>query len=134
MLRKRIALFVLTVAYAILLGHNIVPHHHHDTDNNLTEHHHNDHHDNDKKDSNDSNQFYSHFIHANDGLTATNNHNLTNTFSKRWISIVATLSNNFSFGNHTIPPLLDKPPSKQLIYISPHSLSSGLRAPPSVIA
>lgn len=119
-------------AYAILLGHSIIPHHHHDTEHDLTEHCQTEHqHDGDKEDES-LKYVLSHFIHSFDGFTTLNKHNIT--FSKQLVSIVAVLCGNFSLSSFTIPPLLYKPPAEHLIYISPHSLSSGLRAPPAFIA
>lgn len=136
MMKKNTVVLFLILAYAILLGHNIIPHHHYHADHDLTEHHHTDHHDDSDgdEDSDDFNHLFSHFIHSADGFTIANNHKRTNTFAKQWILIVAVLPNNFSFGSYTIPPLLDKPPARHLSYISPHSLSSDLRAPPAFIA
>ncbi|OFY86880.1 MAG: hypothetical protein A3F72_00535 [Bacteroidetes bacterium RIFCSPLOWO2_12_FULL_35_15] len=133
MLRKRIALFLLTVAYAILLGHNNVPHHHHDTDHDLTAHHHNDHHDNSDHSSKDFDHLYSHFIHSDIFITA-NNDNKINIFSKQLFLKVAVSPTDFFLCDYTIQFLLHKLPEKTFIYISPHSLSSGLRAPPAFIA
>jgi hypothetical protein len=131
MLKKRAAILFLTLAYAILLGHNIIPHHHHDHDEHLTEHHDTDHHHDDNADNDGLNHLFAHFTHAADGFSFTTNHNITNTFSKLQLSLVAVLPDNFALDEFLIPPLLHKPPAEHLIFISPHSLSSGLRAPPA---
>ncbi|MCY7410910.1 MAG: hypothetical protein LH473_11605 [Chitinophagales bacterium] len=135
MLKKFTAILLMTVACAILLGHNIVPHHHHDNDHNATEHHHTHHHHDDDTDREDLNHLFAHFTHSADGLNFTTSHHLTNTFSSRFNSgsVVAILPDNFGIIKLFIPPLLQKSSAEHLIYISPHSLSSGLRAPPAFI-
>ncbi len=136
MLKKRTAILFLTLAYAILLGHNIIPHHHHDHDHHATKHHDTDHHDTDHHHDDDAdndglNHLFAHFTHAADGFSFLTNHNITNTFFKQQLSLVAVLPDNFSLDDFLIPPLLDKPPAEHLVYISPHSHPSGLRAPPA---
>ncbi len=134
MLKKYTAILMMFTAYAILLGHNIIPHHHHDHDEHLTGQH-NTHHNHDDGEDNDGlNHMFSHFTHAADGFSFTPNHNISNTFSKLQLSLVAVLPDNFALSNFDIPPLLGSPPAEHLIYISPHSHSSGLRAPPAFIA
>lgn len=122
---------MMFTAYAILLGHNIIPHHHHDNQKELTEHHQTNHHHDGGEESNDLSHLFSHFIHSADGFVFTANHNISNTFSKQQFSFVAVLPDIFSLGELHVPPLLHKPPAEHLIYISPHFLSSGLRAPPT---
>ena len=134
MLKKYTAILMMTVAYAILLGHSIIPHHHHDHDHDVTEHQHTDHHQDNNTDSEDLNHLFSHFTHSADGFHFTTSHNLTNTFCKQQHSVVAVLPDNFHIDKFLIPPLLHKPPAEHLIYISPHSHSKGLRAPPAFIA
>ena len=145
MLKRYVAIILLNIACAILLGHSFIPHHHHDTkqelaEHLLTDHHHdsddNSHDDNDSSDEDNSDLSHrlSHFIHSSDNFTIQNIHNISNTFSKQRISIVAVLPNNFFFGSYIIGPLLIKPPGRHLIYLSPHSPSTGLRGPPSFVA
>lgn len=133
MLKKRTAILLLTIACATLLGHNIFPHHH-DTDHDLTVNHQTSHHHDSEEDSGDLNHLFSHFIHSADDITFLNNHNISNTFSKQLLSIVAVLPDYFFPDKFLIPSLLNKPPAEYFIYISPHSLSSGLRAPPVFIS
>ncbi len=135
MLKKYTAILLMFTAYAILLGHSVIPHHHHDTDHDLTEQHHQtEHHHDDDADSEDLSHLFFHFPHSADGFTCITAHNFNNTFSKRLLSFVVVLPDNFLFHKFIIPPLLYKPPAEHLIYISPHSLSLGLRAPPAFIA
>lgn len=130
MLKKKTALLFLTLAYAILLGHNIIPHHHHDNPKKLSENHETDHHDHDT-DNDGLSHLLSHLIHSAAGYTFPATHNITNTFFKQQFSFVAVLPDNYSLDEFLIPPLLHKPPAEHLIYISPHSHPSGLRAPPA---
>lgn len=129
MLKKRLAILFVTLAYAVLLGHNIIPHHHHDSAQEIAEHHSSQH---DLEGENDGlSHMLSHFVHSTDGFTFSPNHNLSSTFSKQKISFVTVLPNNFSFEEFNIPLLLLKQPSEKLIYISPISNSNSLRAPPA---
>ncbi len=131
MLKRRTAILFITLAYAILLGHNIIPHHHHDHDDHLTEHHDTDHHHDDDTDTDELNHLFAHFTHVADGFSFLTNHNITNTFFKQQLSLVAVLPDIFSPDGFFTAPLLDKPPAEHLVYISPHSHPSGLRAPPA---
>ena len=141
------------IRIAFHLGHSIIPHHHH-ADHHLSEyhqtnhhhnephqtnHHHNEHHQanhnhNDENENNGLGDIFSLFVHPTEGIVFTTNHNVSNTFSKELFLIVAVLPDTFYFDKFLIPPLLYKPPLEQLIYFSPHSLSSGLRAPPVFIS
>jgi len=134
MLIKRTAILFLTLAYAILLGHDIIPHHHHDNNQELTEHHQTSHNHDSEEDSENLSHLFSHFIHSADGFTFTISHNISNIFSKQLFSIVAALPRNFSLNEFLVPPLFYKPPAEGFIYTSPHSLSSCLRAPPVFIS
>lgn len=130
MLKKRTAILFLTLAYAILLGHNIIPHHHHGHDHDVTEHQQTNHNHPDDGDNGMDNP-YSQLIHPDDGFTFTTSHNITNTFSKQQLSLVAVLPDIILLGETFIPPLLYKRFAEQVVYISPHSHPSGLRAPPA---
>lgn len=132
MFKKRLAFFLTAFTYALLLGHNLIPHHHHDIGHELAEHHQANHHHDDEREDEDEGlgDIFSYFFHPAEGFIFTNAYNISNTFSKQLLSIVAVLPDNFSPDKLLIPPLLCNPPAEQLIYISPHSLSPGLRAPP----
>jgi len=132
MLKKYTALLLMTVAYAILLGHSIIPHHHHDSVHELTEHHQEHHQHDGEEESNGLSHLFSHFVHSADGFTTTQN-NFNISFLQKQLSVVAVLPNNFYLKTFAFPLLKHKPPTEQLIYISPHFLSSGLRAPPAFI-
>jgi hypothetical protein len=126
-------MLLMFIAYAILLGHDMIPHHHHDNEQELAEHHQTDHHHNDNEDSEDLSHILSHFIHSSDGFTFTVNHNISNTFTKQLVSLIAIMPDNFYQNRFLTPLFLYKPPAVNYIYVSPHSLSSGLRAPPAFI-
>lgn len=131
MLKKYTAIIFMTVSYAILLGHSIIPHHHHHDPKELTEHHDTDHqHDGSHQDEG-LNNLFSHFLHSADPFTATASPTITNIFFKQQLSFIAVLSENFSFSELHLSPLIHKPPAEDPIFISTHSLSSGLRAPPA---
>ncbi|MDZ4844761.1 MAG: hypothetical protein SH857_04340 [Chitinophagales bacterium] len=133
MLKKYTALLFFTIAYALILGHNIIPHHHHDSNHDLAEHQqlHQEHDDNHED---GLNHLFAHFVHSGDAFTFTTNHNINNVFSKQLFLMAVALSDNFSLDRFSVLPLVFSPPEKQVIYISPHSLASGLRAPPAFIA
>lgn len=119
---------MMFTAYAILLGHNIIPHHHHSTEHELAEHHHTHHsHDGDEE-GKDLSHLFSHFIHSAEGFIFTSSNNIT--LSKLQLLLVAVLPDNFSLDEFLIPPLLLKQSEEHHVYISPHSHPSGLRAPP----
>ena len=135
-MKKCTAILLMTVAYAILLGHSIIPHHHHESAHELTEHHKEHHQHDGDQETNDLSHLFSHFTHSADGFNFTTSNITTNIFSSRYESgsVVAILQGNFLIAKLIIPPLLYKPPAEQLISISPHSLSTGLRAPPAFIS
>ena len=134
MLKKHIATLFLTISCATLLGHSIIPHHHHNTEQELAEHFQTNHHNNSDENSMDFSHHLSHFIHSADSFTTHNTHNISHTFSRQILSLVAVLPNRIFFDEFLIPPLLHKSPAEHFIDLSPHSLSSGLRAPPAFIA
>ncbi len=133
--KKVISLLFIVTAYTFIIGHCIISHHHHDSTKELTEHHQTNHHHSSDEDSGDLSHLFSHFIHAADGFTTLNYHSISNTLSKQPLLIVAVLTEDFSLYNDVgVSPLLNRPPAEHLIYSSPHSLASGLRAPPAFIA
>lgn len=132
MLKKHTAIVLMITAYAILLVHNMVPHHHHDSVHDLTEHHHADHHQDNQEDTEGLNHLFSYLTHSTEGFTFSANHHISNTLTKQLFSMVTVIPGNYSPDKFLIPPLLHKPPAEHFIYISPHSLSSGLRAPPAI--
>ncbi len=131
MLKKRAAIFLMTIAYAILLGHSIVPHHHHHETNQHLKKHHTDHHQHaDHSDSDDLKNLFANFLHDADGFSFTSSHIISSNFSKQQLTFIYTLPENFILDEFHIPPLLEKPHLETAIYIAPFFDSSGLRAPP----
>ncbi|HKR05162.1 MAG TPA: hypothetical protein VJY62_11065 [Bacteroidia bacterium] len=138
MLKKYTALLFLFIAYAILLGHSIIPHHHHDNHHDLAEHHASNHHHTSSHhagdgDSEDLSHLFSHFVHPADGFTITTNQSISNTFSKQLVLLVAILPADFLLTPCDIPPLFDRPPSEHLNYSFSNTCTFGLRAPPAFI-
>lgn len=131
MFKKFTAILIVSFAYAILLGHNIIPHHHHDSAEEIAKHH-ITHHDHDSEHEGLGN-LLSHFVHSVDSFTLPANHIIINTFSKQLLSFVGVLPNNISLNNFLIPPLLHNFFAEQIFYISPHSHPNGLRAPPTTL-
>lgn len=131
MLKKKTAILFISLAYAILLGHNIIPHHHHDPKEYFTVHQDTDHHHDVDSDDDGLNHLFFHFTHSVEDFSFTSSHNITNTFSKQQLSFITLLHDDLVLDNFVCRAVLDKPPADHLIYISPISHPSGLRAPPS---
>ncbi|MBP6334667.1 MAG: hypothetical protein KA444_04270 [Bacteroidia bacterium] len=130
MLKRYAPIFLLTLAYAILLGHNIVPHHHHDSKHELTEHHHS-HHQHGEDEGMDLSDLFSHFVHSSDDFMFTAGHSFSNNVSNQMLSFDFILPDEILFTAIFVPLFRHKPPAELPIYYSPHSHSCGLRAPPS---
>jgi hypothetical protein len=128
MFKKYISLSLAMVAYAILMGHSIIPHHHHDDLQDLKEHHQTNHHHDENEDNKDLSHIFSHFIHSADGFTLIIKH----SNSKVFIPLVAVLPNNFSVDEILIPPLLYESRTEFLDCLFSIACTFGLRAPPSL--
>jgi len=128
MLKKYVAILLLTFATAILLGHNIVPHHHHHLDHEIAHHHHG--HDNHEDEgSNDLGDLFSNVLHDSGSIISHNE--ITPTFAKKLISVVAILPDNLPTVSFTITPLIGKPPAQSHLYTASYSHATGLRGPPA---
>jgi mRNA-degrading endonuclease YafQ of YafQ-DinJ toxin-antitoxin module len=130
MLKKKIALFSIVFAYAILLLHNTTPHHHHDKDHELTGHHETDQHHKHDSGSDALKHIFCYVAHPADLFSFATAHNITNTFTKQPHSFVAILPDPFSLDEHQILPLLYKSQAEHFVKFSRHTLLSALRAPP----
>lgn len=139
--KKYLSLFFLLLAYTLLVGHGLIPHHHHettpepvahhhDTHHQATHHHHHHHH-GDQEDSG-SDRDHSHFLHSTDFLRLATHSGIRITPHHSFP--VAVLPGSPTLLNLPVPPLLFSPPVKLLFYHSPHTHSSGLRAPPAFVA
>lgn len=140
MLRKYTAIFFITIAYVIVLGHSIIPHHHqheHDHKHNhnqvgIAVHHSHDHHHESDSKTIDLGDLFSQLFHAPDDFTYKNSHSFSINFSQRLNLQVAELPDNFSLEDFDIPPLLQWTSSGMINYTSPYSHLSGMRAPPAI--
>ncbi len=135
MFKKRTAFFLLSIAYAILLAHNIIPHHHHEHSN---DHHHSNHteahngmhtHDGEQSEGHAKDLFLSNLEHPIDGFSTTG-HSVSNSFSKQLVLSLAILTGSFS-----ISGILKKSPAyyyvvDTIVYNLAFAHSHGLRAPP----
>lgn len=132
MRKKPISLFFLLLAYVLLVGHSIIPHHHHESAKELASHHQSHHHhDHDHGDSEKGlSHPLSHYLHHSDIITFAHSHSTSNTLYHQLP--VLELPEYLSIEKFTIPTLLFSPPDKPLFYHSPHTHSSGLRAPPAI--
>jgi hypothetical protein len=137
MFKKYTAILFLTVAYAILLGHNIIPHHHHATLSEAELHHfyeHTTHHH--ANGDTDGHEHTPHLVHTADFGEDFRTPTITTIdFAKQIISLFSISPFTFSLIAEANSCLENQHPEKEfLIYSSPHSLSSGLRAPPAFIS
>ncbi len=132
MSKKGISLWFLTLAYAILLGHNIIPHHHHENELELTEHHSRQHQHDGQSIGQEIGHLFSHFLHVDDGLTFTANHANSLAYSKQQISFVAVLPFLYAHRELRAPPLWVNPPAERPVIMASNSPPSGLRAPPNL--
>lgn len=130
MLKKRTAIVFLTLAYAILFGHDIIPHHHHPNLKELSEHHST--HQNHETDSEGISHLLSHIFHSAEGFTFSPLHAIAKTFSKQQPSFDVVLTGIFSFDTFPSLPFLYQLVAEHPSYISPHSYPCGLRAPPAI--
>lgn len=152
MLKKYIALLFLCISNLIIIGHDIIPHEHfgHTEDVELTLHHESGHghdhhhtvpssdHDSDEHEDEHSSlgDLFAHFIHTGSYFPESENQFVQGKVLKDAPTIASLVmpitirkeDDSFSI-NQQNNCWHDKP-----IYISPHSLSSGLRAPPVSIS
>ena len=131
-------MILLFIAYAILLGHSIIPHHHHNSVQEAELHHFHEpvtQHNNNSGEA--SGHGHSpHLVHDADfGKELRTSSKSTINFSKQLISLFKFCPLTFSLTAEANSCLQSRPPDKDfLIYFSPHSLASGLRAPPAFIS
>lgn len=157
MLKKYIALLFLCISSLIIIGHDIIPHKHfdHTSDVELTlhhesghghDHHHVHHHTVPSSEPQESDEhedehsslgdLFAHFIHTGSYFPESENQSVqakvlkqTPTIASLVVPIIITKEDGSFSINQQNNCWHDKP-----IYISPHSLSSGLRAPPVSIS
>jgi hypothetical protein len=149
MLKRYIAFFLFCIANLLIIGHDIIPHKHSADSSDIElglntvsdhhgHHHHgnstNDHHNSEKneEESSDLGELFANFAHIGYYCFQTENRTNSIVIEKRTLSDAFSL---FTLGHNIEYSCLlstqqncrwyDKP-----IFLSPHSLSSGLRAPP----
>lgn len=135
MLKKYTAIIFLTVAYTILLGHSIVPHHHHQTLSEAEVHHlyeHTTH--NHNNNETEGHEHSPHLVHIDFGEDFRNTSSTNFDFQKQIISLFNFSPFTFSLISEANFCLESRHQENTFFfYSSPHSLSSGLRAPPVFI-
>lgn len=150
-MRNFAAILLMSIAYALLLGHSIVPHHHHESPDEIgVKHHHNGHHSqNHSHDShNETNSsgnaadqealnlghLVMHFFHASDELSLHTLQKITTPIQSQLLFISTNvLSLEAQFKNPDIPKRCFTH-KKATEYFSPHIYVAGLRAPPSQLS
>lgn len=129
-------LVMMFSAYTILLGHSIIPHHHHQTLHEATLHHlyeHTTHHHDDGEA--EGHEHTPHLVHSDFAEDFRTSASSFVVFSKQIISLFNFSPFTFSLIAEVNSCLEIEPPKNEfLIYSSPHSLESGLRAPPVFIS
>jgi hypothetical protein len=142
MLKKIVSILMLYSAFALSLGHNLIPHHHHDFEHSEVAHHHSNgdhhHHDTDntydsENESEDWRHLFSGIQHVTDGLTFLTSHGSMDDVPKETERLNVREVAEVVFGNIVVEVRQNAPPDIFTTYHSNHLLSSGLRAPPVVI-
>ena len=133
-MKKSLSIFLNFSAFAILLGHNLIAHHHQETELLSTKHHKTCHHQESQHEDKRIHDLFCHFIHSAEGFVFVKSHKLDNTFSGHSFSDSVVSSNHILLNEFLKLPLLHRSLAVSFIYISPHSLYLGLRAPPAFIA
>jgi len=134
-LKKKYSILVcLLLSYSIVLAHSLVPHHHHVSEVELSAHHQTEHEHHDDGEADELSHILSHFIHSADVYIVSNDSRSGKHHSDQLVlfpaDVVQPLSIKTSFTFHFV----EKPPDRTSVYRLLRSLSSGLRAPPSIIS
>ncbi|HRG69587.1 MAG TPA: hypothetical protein PLS73_12125 [Saprospiraceae bacterium] len=130
MFKKRLAIFFLTLANVVLIGHDLIPHHHHDSLEELLAHHHSE----QDQTEHGLSHWLSHLMHSSDGLAFSANHSIGSSFSKQQHSIPALLPEMNWINLLRIPDSIQKPPEATRLVSSLQCLPSGLRGPPALFS
>jgi hypothetical protein len=127
-MRKFFILFLFSLAYGVVLGHNFVPHHHdHEQDHKHSHEHSSNHHD-DEHDDGLLNHLFDDFSHDSQNYTVQKaSANCLNFY----VVISVIIPDNFSLNELLIPPLLHYEPFYIVSISDPGSKTFGLRAPPA---
>lgn len=144
MRKKDFSILMMSIALAIMLGHNVIPHHHH----NEQDHHHDfehkkhaHHHDhshqhgsgNDDNEKSELPDLLAKIQHGDNGITFLSSQHVANPLPIVVASFAAALPVTFFCQKITERARQNSPPYK-LIYRSPqYLLPTGLRAPPTFV-
>lgn len=153
MLKKYSAILFLFFAYAILIGHDFIPHHHnskeaghqhlHTHEGDDGHHHSHSNHSGDVSGTQDESEkekdddgalgnLLAHFVHSGESLFFITHQNNINFYPFQVLLMCSRTSTEFQI-LYLLPPILLKPPLDHFKYTSPPALFSGLRAPPASI-
>lgn len=129
---------MISIALAILLGHNFIGHHHHDKEQIAFDHSHADDHHQDNEGEDDEKDFdlshiLSHLPHEGSDVTFLKGQDYSKKQLKQLLPSVALVQPIFSFDYLLVFERQNAPPYKVVYFNSHYYLPSGLRAPPSFI-
>jgi hypothetical protein len=145
MSKKHFAIMMISIAYAMLLGHSVVPHIHNEhadhrshasiSDHSDDHHHHGNehtHHEDNDEGKGILGDIFSHLTHADDSYISCNTTSTVNISFKCVLDFpdvysIPTLIADFNVA------VFHKPPDKAKPYQSPHLVAKSLRGPPSII-
>lgn len=133
MFKRYSILLLFSLAYTLVLGHSVIPHDHHK--NHSTEHHHHHGNDHDHKDDHSNSEkdlghLFSHYQHTGDFVIRYSAD--LDVLKDKLVSALAVEIVAFVMEQQE-PYVAQPPPYDNIFYLSPHALSSGLRAPPALI-
>ena len=132
--KKYSILACLLLSYSIVLAHSLVPHHHHVSEVELAAHHQAEHEHHDDGESDELSHILSHFIHSADAYTVSNDSRSGKNQTYQFVVFPADLVQPFSICELSTLFFVEKPPDRTPVYFLLRSLSSGLRAPPSIVS
>lgn len=135
MLKKGIAIFLLSIAQILIFGHDVVPHHHHSVDTETEVHHHTQGGKHEHADDNPLGFAFAHFIHWGEQISFTNIVHQSVSIEKTKKPSTKIFSCEFTV-KFNYPVFYQKhpfPPDKQINYLSPYNNSNTLRGPPIFI-
>ena len=129
-MRKFFTLFFISLAYGVVLGHNVVPHHH-EREHEQSQKHSHEHstpHDDDKHDDELLNHLFDDFSHNSQNYTVQK---VSFTCLNLFVLVSVFVHDSFSLDELLIPPLLYNDPFYITAVFDPGSQTFGLRAPPA---
>jgi hypothetical protein len=145
MRKKGFSILMMSVALAIMLGHNIIPHHHHhdeqhhhhDFEHKSHAHHHDHNHqhgsDNDESDNSELPDLLAKIQHGDNGITFLSSQHIANPVPVVVSSFAAILPVSFVSQKITERARQNSPPYKHIHQAPHYLLPTGLRAPPTFI-